>query len=79
MVDKEKQKQVRSHVDGEPSPVININIKKYKHWKTKSDHRSFSNKLEIMNNNIKGKFLTKRLSCLWKPDRKVYFSQTELV
>ena len=79
MVDKEKQKQVRSHVvDREPSPVININIKKWKNWKTTSDHRRFSNKLEIMNNNIKGKFLNKSLSCLLKPDRKVCFFQTEL-
>ena len=56
--------------------MININIKKWKHWKTNSDHRGFSNKLKVMNNNIKGESLAKRLSCLFVEARQksMFFS-----
>ena len=47
-MDKKKPKQVRSSV--EPSPVININIKKWKHWKTKTQQRKSVNDLQIMEN-----------------------------
>jgi len=49
ILDKQKQKQVRSEIGGiKPSPVINVNIKKLNNWKTKNKERTFGNKFEII-------------------------------
>ena len=62
-MDKQKQKQVRSNIGGiggiKPSPVINVNIKKWKNWNSKNEQRTFGNKFEMIDeeNNTIGKFI----------------------
>lgn len=48
VLDKKIEKQVRSRV--EPSSVINLNIKKWKNWKTKNQKTTIGNDLQITEN-----------------------------